>query len=518
MSEEAGRRGMETDSLVHAFRVVRERWWTVALVAVACTLLALAFSITRPDVFTAGSSVLFGQSQLADNAFGIQREAAQPERFAATQVLVASSPEVADRVRRQLGTQDTRDSLVDAVTVQASDNADVLDFEAQAPDAERAAALANGFARGYVEFSRDTEVRQLDANIRALGPQIEAAPEGSPERRDLDQRLSTLVSLKAAADGGAKVIGSASPPTARSSPDPRRDAVLGALLGLVLGLTVVFLLDLFDRRVKSVEDFERLYGLRALAAIPQIAFTPRNQEERSLGFEPYRVLRNALGFVELTHDLDVIMVTSAMPSEGKSSVALNLARAIALSGQRVVLVECDLRKPSLSHHLDMPKAASGLTTALVGRRPVMELLEPVTPGLHHLSLLASGPLPPNAAELLRSPRMGQVLAELKAEGARVVIDAPPLLPVADAQGLLDHPQLDGALIVTRLEHTTREEARRARQVLDQHRLQPLGLVVTGVKEERAYAYYGVGPGDPSAPPAEGSAAAFESRRSPVARG
>lgn len=495
--------GSEPDTLLYALRVLRERWWIVALTTLLCAGIAVALSLSRDDVFEAESKVQFGGSRVIEAISGIERGSAQPERDAATEVLVAGSPRVTDRVREELGGGLGRDQLLDQVTVQAVENANVMTFTAFDGDPRQAARIANAYAEQYVDFNRDTELAQLDTLIRQLENQSDEIPEGAPERAEIEQRLVTARSQRAAASGGSRIIGTAEVPTGRSSPTPRRDAILGLILGLVLGLSLAFLLDLLDRRVKSVEEFERLYGMRALASIPQISFTARTQEDKAVGFEPYRVLRNAIGFAELTQRLDVMLVTSAMPSEGKSSVSMNLARAIALSGQRVVLVECDLRRPGLARHLDIGDPGGGLTTALVGHRPAAEMLRPMSPGLSHLQLLPSGPLPPNAAELLRSPRMGTLLAELTADGTRVILDAPPLLPVADAQGLLDHPQIGAALIVTRAFQTTRDEVRRARAILDQHRLQPLGIVVTGVEQESTYGYYGVDPaGVPSAP--EGS--------------
>ena len=506
----AEHQGPDADSLLYALRVLRERWWIVVAAVVACAVIAFALSVRREDVYETEASVLFGKVRPTDAAFGIQRGSGQPERDAATQVLVATSAEITDRVRRQLGSRESRDDVRSGITVEAEENANVMTFTAAEPDPAQAAATANAFAEQYVDFNRDSEVRELGASIKQLEAQLGQIPAEAPERAELETRLSTLQSYRSAADGGVEVIGRAETPSVRSSPNPKRDLLLGAILGLVLGVAAAFVRDLFDRRIKTVDEFERIYGLRALASIPQVSFSASNQQERAVGFEPYRVLRNAIGFAELTRSLDVIMVTSAMPSEGKSSVSLNLARAIALSGQRVVLVECDLRRPSLARSLEIADSGGGLTTALVGRRPLAELLRPVAPGLAHLSLLPSGPLPPNAAELLRSPRMAAVLAELTQDGARVVLDAPPLLPVADAQGLLDHPQIDAALVVARAFQTTRDEARRSRAVLDQHRLQPLGVVVTGLREEASYGYYGVDAGGvPTAPPPDGTAAARE---------
>ena len=159
----------------------------------------------------------------------------------------------------------------------------------------------------------------------------------------------------------------------------------------------------------------------------------------------------------------------------------------------MVLVECDLRRPSLVRDLGLQPPEGGLTTALAKNHPVSELLLGFDPELPNLLLLPAGPLPPNAAELLRSPSLEAILIELKASGVQVIIDAPPLLSVADAQGLLDHPQVDGALLVARMLHTTQDEARRTRAILDQHRLEPLGLVITGVQPEEAYGNEGVDP-------------------------
>lgn len=506
--------GLDTDTLRNALRVLRQRWWIVLSAVLLCALAAAALSLSRPDRFTSSAKVLFGQSQLADQTLGIQRDSGQPERFAATQVLVATSPDVATRARRSLKSSMSVQQLIDRVSVETSENADVLTFEATSRRPREAAEIANAFAAGYIDFNRDSELGQLRAQIGALQPQIEARAAGSPERQSLEERLAQLQTLLASADGGYQLIGRAEPSDERSSPQPRRDIVLGVLLGAVLGVALAFLLDILDRRVRSAEQFERIYRMRALASIPHSSFTARTHHDRVRGFEPYRILRNAIGYEELTRNLQAIMVTSAMPSEGKSSVAINLARTFALAGERVVLVECDLRRPSLTRHLGIENPGYGLTSALVAGRPVHELLQHVAEGGPNFYVLPSGPLPPNAAELLRSPRMAEMLAELKADDLRVILDAPPLLPIADAQGLLDHAEIDAALLVARAFQTTQDQARRTRAVLDQHRLQPLGLVVTGLKDEAGYGYYGV---DPAGAAAVSESAAVGERPGAVRR-
>ncbi len=193
-----------------------------------------------------------------------------------------------------------------------------------------------------------------------------------------------------------------------------------------------------------------------------------------------------------------MLVTSAVAGEGKSTVAAGLARAIALAGQSVVLVEVDLRRPTFHEQFDLGGDHRGLTSALVGGVPVAEVLRPVLPGLRTLRVLPSGPIPPNSAELLRSAEMSRVLQELRGEAEFLVLDAPPLLPVADTQVLLENPDVDACLVVGRAYVTTRDEVRRTRAVLDRHRLRNVGLVVNGTREvSDEYDAYG-GP-EPSRP-------------------
>jgi capsular exopolysaccharide synthesis family protein len=192
------------------------------------------------------------------------------------------------------------------------------------------------------------------------------------------------------------------------------------------------------------------------------------------------------------------MVTSAVPGEGKSTVAAGLARAAALAGQRVILVEADLRRPTFHEQFALGDDPRGLTTALVGGAAVRGLLRPALSGMRNLSVLPAGPLPPNSAELLRSAEMASVLRDLAEEADIVILDAPPLLPVADAQVLLDHPQVDACIVVARAFRSTRDEVRRSRAVLERHRLTSVGLVVNGVRQrDTSYAHYYSADGEPA---------------------
>jgi capsular exopolysaccharide synthesis family protein len=263
--------------------------------------------------------------------------------------------------------------------------------------------------------------------------------------------------------------------------------VLGTLLGLALALSLVFVLESLDRRVKSVEEFEREYRLPAIATIPQSAFRHPRAEERSRELEPYRILRSSLDLAAVTRDLDTLLVTSATEGEGKTTVAVDLAHTVALDGRRVVLVELDLRRPTFANHFGQT-FRQGLTLALAGGMSASEFLVEPFLELPNLSILPAGPLPPNPAEMLASGAVGDMLAQLAPKDGILIVDAPPLNPVADTHELLISGAIKAPLIVARLNKTTRDAARHARAVLARHMIEPVGLVVTGVRGGVGYGY------------------------------
>jgi len=266
-------------------------------------------------------------------------------------------------------------------------------------------------------------------------------------------------------------------------------------------LSLVFLLESLDRRVKTVADFERGYGLPALVGVPQTSSRTISAESSAL-LEPYRILRSALGFTAVTRQLNTLLVTSAVAGEGKTTVAVNLAHVIALSGRRTVLVELDLRRPTTFGPIDLA-AQRGVTTAITGAAELDSLLLRPLADLPNLLVLASGALPHNPSELLGSERVAELLAELAQDDTMVIIDTPPLNPVADAHVLLDNPAIDAAIVVARVDRTTREQVRQARSILDQHKLLPVGVVVTGVRDPSRYGYgYGSYETVPAPPEAE----------------
>lgn len=287
------------------------------------------------------------------------------------------------------------------------------------------------------------------------------------------------------------------------SPKPLRNYGLAAVLGLLLGLGIAVLRELLDNTVKTPEQAVEVTESAVLATISfdsaavkaPLVTTLDSHAPRA---EAFRVMRTNMQFVDVDSEKGgrVYVVSSSLPQEGKTTTAVNLALTLAQAGQRVLLVEGDLRRPRVTTVLEMDNAV-GLTTVLVGRLPLLDALQDY--GDTGLTVLASGPTPPNPAELLQSHAMSEVLYDLRQKFEVVIIDAPPLLPVTDAALL--GSQADGVLLVVRHGKTTRDQLAVASERLTSVGARTIGVVLNMVPVRRLHGYgygYGYAPDQPLA--------------------
>jgi non-specific protein-tyrosine kinase len=208
------------------------------------------------------------------------------------------------------------------------------------------------------------------------------------------------------------------------------------------------------------------------------------RDPRSPAAEAYRTLRTNIQFSSLDKPLHTLLATSTAPDEGKSTTLANLAITMAQAEQRVILVDCDLRRPSLHALFDLPNDA-GLTSMILSPEEAEPLQESGVPGLR---LLTSGPLPPRPADILGSKRMEAVIARLRDEADIVLFDTPPVVAVTDAAVLAT--RMDGVLLVFQAGTTSRERARQARQILEKVKANIVGVVLNNAEVEKEYGYYG----------------------------
>ena len=209
------------------------------------------------------------------------------------------------------------------------------------------------------------------------------------------------------------------------------------------------------------------------------------RDPRSPAAEAYRTLRTNIQFSSLDKPLQTLLATSTAPDEGKSTTIANLAVTMAQAEQRVILVDCDLRRPTLHTFFDLPNEV-GLTSMILAQEDADIPLQDT--GVAGLRLLASGPLPPRPADVLGSRRMEVAITRLRAEADIVLFDTPPVVAVIDAAVLAT--KIDGVLLIFQANQTNRDRARQARQILEKVKANIVGVVLNNAPVEQGYGYYG----------------------------
>lgn len=289
------------------------------------------------------------------------------------------------------------------------------------------------------------------------------------------------------------IVDRAQTPKSPSRPKPLFNLGIGAIIGLLLGVLLAFLLEALDDTIKSVEDVEGKLGLASLGVVPVLAkgTTPEQElaDVRSAFSEAYYSIRTALQFSTMEGVPRSLFVTSARPAEGKSTTSIALAHNFARLGMRVLLVDGDLRNPSLHRSLGLDNS-SGLSTVLTGAGATLDVLQ-VT-DTSNLMVITSGPLPPNPAELLATPRLRAFIDQAQAEFDLVVMDGPPVMGFADAPLLAT--VMGGTLLIVSAGATRRGIVRTAIERLRVSRARLLGAILTKFDSRRAPAGYGYGYG------------------------
>lgn len=298
-------------------------------------------------------------------------------------------------------------------------------------------------------------------------------------------------------------------------PRPALNLLTAGVLGLLIGVALAVARDLLDNTIKSPTDLESVTESPVMAHItydPNMGKTPLltdlgSHDPRS---EAFRLLRTNLQFLNLDEAPKAFVISSAVPGEGKTSTSVNLAIALAQTGSRVLLVDGDLRRPQVASVLGL-ETAVGLTTVLVGRSDLESSIQTHTAS--GIKVLSSGPIPPNPTEVLQSQATRDLLWELREQFDVVVIDAPPLLPVADAAIMAT--DVDGAILVVRHGKTTKEQVKHAMVRMEQIGARCFGVVVnmTPRRGRGGYGYgYQYGYGYGYEPVAEKKPARIKGRR------
>jgi tyrosine-protein kinase len=336
--------------------IVRARKWLIAAIVVAAGALALAVSLTQSDRYQATADLVFGKTTNADAIVsGTADTAEDPVRAAATNLALAGLDTVATRVKQRFRGSATVAEIRSAVSIHAQGESDVVGVTAEWSSPAQAAAIANAFATEIVAQRRETAQADIQRGIDALKARIPAAPATPAERTSaatLQGKVTELETLKALTTGNVHVAESATPPDHRSSPKPVRNAIIAGFVAAILSLFLVVLLARFDDRIRDEDELAELMETSVLTRIPAVersrrltqVWTPH--QDRAF-LESFEFLRLNLQLMGRDGDSMVVALTSPTANDGKTTVVGWLARALALSGDEVVAVDLDLRKPEL---------------------------------------------------------------------------------------------------------------------------------------------------------------------------
>ncbi len=475
-----------TGAALRSFLRALRRRLPILLVCVAVVpIAALAWSLQQPDEYEATASLLFRNvelDQLEGSSFSSSSD--DPTRAAETNLQLVSTGEVAARTAQRLDEPGlTPTAIDDAVEVSLEGESDIAAVSAKSGDPAEAARIANVFAEEFIEQRREADRRailqgkaRVEAELSRLTPARAAGLQGERLREQADE-LALLASLQT---GNAEVVQRAAPNDSPVSPKPLRNAVLGLILGGLLGIGLVLLIDQFDTRIKDESELEEAYGLPILTSIPHSdkVQQPGPLDPIGLGApaaEAFRMLHANLRYFNVGRQIESLLVTSSAPEEGKTTVSWGLAVTEARAGKSVLLIEADMRQPSLSGRLDQTPE-SGLSLVLAGSDTLEKAAVSIDVGPNAesgLDVLFAGPTPPNPAELLESPQMRSLLEQAGNQYELIVIDTPPTI-VADAIPLMR--EASGVVIVARLGRAKHDLAANLRDLLAHLGALPFGTV------------------------------------------
>ena len=461
-------------TILEFFRTTRANLWLLIIGIIIGAAVGFGYASLQPKVYAASSSgyVTVGESGTVDVLSGSTAAKERARSYAA----IVSSEAVAQKIKQNtpelsLTTGQIRSSL----TATAGDNAALITVSAQASSPKNAQLLANSALQATADYIKEIEQNPGNAQALVNGDSNAAA---TPPANSNTVRVIPLNNA------------SVNPPLV--SPNYQQNTLIGAVIGLVVVYTAIFLRRALDQRIRTRDDATKATGASILGVLP--VSEDLNEEnivngdtDDHIAQESIRQLRTNLRFVNVDTPPRSFIVTSAVPGEGKSTVSLSLARSLADAGSPVILIDADLRRPTVAKKLKLD-AKVGLTQVLAGQVEIANAVHQL--GDSNLFVLPAGRIPPNPSELLGSDKMRQLIKELSEEFI-VVVDVPPLLPVTDAS-LLSH-SVDGVILVGSIGRSHREQMAEASSILKKVNANLFGLVLNRApRKGLGNSYYGFG--------------------------
>ena len=448
-------------TLTQFFTTIRKRWLYVFLPFVLSCLVVGIWSMLSTPVYTAKASAYFSLTY-GQTPSELNQGSSYTQQQIASYALLATKPVVLDPVIDELGLTISTQDLARNVSAKASVDSVIVDVTADSTSPEQAAKIANAV------------VAQLAVVVSGLSPQVDGRP-------------SVEVTTVARAE----------PPQFQSSPNTRLNVLIAGVAGLLVGVLAALARQHFDTRLRTKDDLPASVAVigsieddKDVRRQPIRVLATSTSRRQRIAHEAFRTLRTNLGFLDVDAEVRVLVVTSSVAGEGKTTVSLNLAAVLAENNSKVILVDADLRRPKVAQYLGIG-GALGLADHVAGRVSLDEAIQPWN--REGLFVLPAGSTPPNPGGLLGSHSVRDLLDQLRRDYDYVIIDAPPLVPVTDA-AVVAH-LADGALVVARYGRTTRQQLASSTESLSAAQARLLGIVFNRVTPPKpwsrrsAYEYY-----------------------------
>ena len=490
-------------------RLLSRHKFTLLAALIIGAVVAFVYSAMVTPRYEATAAIQFQDVTEQEGLVGTSSATLEtPAALSAGSLLNVTDNAVLGAARRTLGTKRTITQLRNAVSASVDANSSFVDVQASAASAGFAARLANAVAQATIDVTNQQQRAIFQSDAATLSRRIDAIPDNAANltTRQSDQATLSRLQTLAIVARPAEIATTAQAPSSPASPKQAFDTVLGGILGLIVGLGIAYVRESLDRRLHSPGDIaDEVEGLPVLGLISDrvmggapLLSTGHDPDTR-VAVANFGILRRNVELLSPDgSSLKLIAVTSPAPEEGKTTVALSLACAFTNVGRRTVLVEADLRRPTLGDRLGLERKP-GLTDYLAGHAEPADILRLVPlEGLpvakangqpHSLVAVLAGDAVPNPDELLASSRFREALAELAEAYDVVIIDTAPLLPVPDTLEIL--PLVDAYLICIREGRTTRTDVSALRTLLARLPPKPSGCVTTGVpqRDYKTSGYY-----------------------------
>ena len=440
-------------SISEIMEALQKRWKMIALITLTCSVIAgvLSFFVIKPT-YEASTKLFIGKEESQNSAYD-NNDIQMYQKLLKTYAEMIKNDELIEKAIREVNTTMTADEILGSLTVNPLTDTQILEIKLKGKKPKEIAEILNGINNEFI----------FQAN--------ELVP-----------------------NGNVKVIREVRVPKDPVAPNKVMNIAIAFLLGLMVGVGLTFLLEYLDNTFKTKESVEGTLNIPVMGVIPQMSNSPKpgkkyfvvEDDPKAVAAESYRTLKTNIQYSSFDEKHRVMVVTSSTPGEGKSTTTGNLALALAEGEAKVILIDCDMRKPTVhkKFHISNEK---GLSDVLIGKVDIMEAAHKYN---KNLLVLTAGKIPPNPSEMLGSKTMKELLDRLKEVVDYIILDTPPVQAVADAQIL--STRADGTLLVIRAGETKKEATENAINLLNKVNANVIGGILNGAEDRKnkTYYYYG----------------------------